>query len=84
MIAYVATLLFESEMRFSRSTLHVATLAGCATARAASVLVAANLSVDFGDERNSCNTVTSMSEIHPVDEHKVFRRNDIPDMGFVS
>ena len=58
-IAYVATLLFGSEMRFSRSTLQVATLAGWMRAREASVRVAANLRVGLVDERKSCRTATN-------------------------
>jgi hypothetical protein len=43
-------------MRFSRSTLQVATLAGWINPRLARVRVAANLSVGLGDERNNCRT----------------------------
>ena len=56
MIAYVATLLLGSAMRFSRSTLQAATLAGCVKASAARVRVAANFKIGLGDERNSCRT----------------------------
>lgn len=56
MIAYVATLLLGSAMRFSRSTLQAATLAGCVRASAARVRVAANFKTGLGDERNSCRT----------------------------
>ena len=55
-IAYVATLRFVSEMRFSKSTLQVATLVGCKRAREARVRVAANRREDFGDERKSWRT----------------------------
>lgn len=54
-IAYVAILRFGSEMRFSMSTLHAATLAGYVTANALSVRMAANLRVGLGEERNNCN-----------------------------
>lgn len=53
MIAYVATLLLVSVIKFSRSMLHVATLVGCSRAKEARVRVAANLRVGLGDERNS-------------------------------
>ena len=54
-IAYVAILRFGSDIRFSMSTLHAATLDGCETAKALSVRMAANLRVGLGEERNSCN-----------------------------
>lgn len=56
-MAYVATLRFESEIRFSKSTLQVATLVGCVNARDASVRVAAKRRDDLGEDRNSCNTI---------------------------
>lgn len=43
-------------MRFSRSTLHVATLVGCVKASEASVRVAANRKEDLGEDKKSCNT----------------------------
>ena len=52
-IAYVATLRFPSEIRFSRSTLQVATLVGCVSANDARVRVAAKRREDFGDDRNN-------------------------------
>ena len=52
-MAYVATLLLGSAIRLSRSTLQVATLAGCDRARAARVRVAANLRTGLGEDRKS-------------------------------
>ena len=61
-IAYVAILRFESEMRFSMSRLHVATLLGWVRERALKTRMAANLSVGLGDERKSWRTIkVSMS-----------------------
>jgi hypothetical protein len=55
-MAYVATLLLGSDIKPSRSTLHVDTAAGCVRERAASVRVAANFRTAFGDDKNSCKT----------------------------
>ena len=78
-IAYVATLRLESEMRFSRSTLQVATLDGCVRASEASVRVAANLRDDFGDERKSCKT-----NHFALAELPATARRHVPAIGFVS
>ena len=56
-IAYVATLRFESAIRVSRSILQVATLAGCVNARAARVRAAANLRTGLGVVRKTWRTV---------------------------
>lgn len=53
MIAYVAMPLFESVIKFSISTLQVATLPGWIKAKALSVRIAANFRVDFGDDKKS-------------------------------
>jgi hypothetical protein len=55
-IAYVATLLFWSAIKLSRSTLQVATLVGCDRARAARVRVAANLRTGLGEDKKSWRT----------------------------
>ncbi len=57
MIAYVATLLLESVMRLSRSTLQAATLAGCVKASVARVRVAANFNTALGEDKKSCKTL---------------------------
>lgn len=55
-MAYVATLRFVSVIRFSMSTLQVATLVGCEIASEASVRVAANFRTGFGDDKKSWRT----------------------------
>jgi hypothetical protein len=55
-MAYVATLLFASVIKFSMSMLQPATALGCDMASLFSVLIAANLRTGFGDERKSCST----------------------------
>lgn len=52
-IAYVAMPLLESVIKFSISTLQVATLPGWTRAKALSVRIAANFRVDFGDDKKS-------------------------------
>jgi hypothetical protein len=55
-MAYVATLLFASVIKFSMSMLQPATALGWDMASLFSVLMAANLRTGFGDERKSCST----------------------------
>lgn len=74
MIAYVATLLLGSAMRFSRSTLQAATLVGCVKPSAARVRVAANFRTGLGDERNSCRTARHIEKELAVPEEKTNRR----------
>jgi len=75
----VATLLLGSAIRLSRSTLHVATLAGCDNARLASVRVAANLRTGFGEERKSWRTLTA-SQKRP----KMRSSGLLPEIVFVN
>ena len=49
-------------MRCSISTLHVATLVECVSARVANVRMAANFKVVFGELKQSCNTDGRRSE----------------------
>lgn len=79
-IAYVAIPRFGSEMRFSISTLHEATLVGCLKEREARVLMAANFKVAFGELRHSCRTnVRSHSE-----RKRMMCQEDSPAIAFVS
>lgn len=57
-MANVAMLRLSSLMSFSMSRLHAWTAFGCVWASLARVRMAANLSVDLGDERNSCRTAS--------------------------
>lgn len=81
-MAYVATLRLESEMRFSRSTLQVATLLGCVRARVARVRVAANRKDDLGEDKNSCKTRSMYQKCGTINQERSVMH--VPAMGFVS